>query len=161
MGNLTLSYYTNHILYSVFTAIDMQHDMHCVFLFSKYLYTYPCPVHKISRLRVCGRLNFFFLYMFLANQRFIFVIFSYVAPNRGQPAAKCHPRWQPTRRLAVSCGQGKRHIWTRDCRTTVWHATIEPPCLSIDEKTLLQKLLSYCQNGFASSILSVRDGAEI
>jgi hypothetical protein len=34
---------------------------------------------------------FFFLCMFLGNQRFFFVIFSSVAPHRGQPAAKCHP----------------------------------------------------------------------
>ncbi len=63
---------------------------------------------------------------FLANQRFIFVTFSSAAPHRGQPAAKCHPRWQPTRRLAVSCGLGARRILTRDCRTTAWRATIEP-----------------------------------
>ncbi len=74
---------------------------------------------------------FFFFYMFLANQRFIFVIFSSVAAHRGQPAAKCHPRWQPTRRSAVSCGLGRRWILTRDCRTTVWHATIEPPRLPL------------------------------
>jgi hypothetical protein len=30
--------------------------------------------------------------MFLANQQFIFVILSSVAPHRGQPAAKCHPK---------------------------------------------------------------------
>ncbi len=67
--------------------------------------------------------------MFLANQRFTFIMFFSVAPHRGQPAAKCHPRWQPTRRLAVSCGLGRRRIRTRDCRTTVWHTTIEPPRL--------------------------------
>jgi hypothetical protein len=33
--------------------------------------------------------------MFLGNQQFIFVIFSFVAPHRGQPAAKCHP-WVAT-----------------------------------------------------------------
>ncbi len=70
-----------------------------------------------------------FLNMFLVNQWFIFVIFSSVAPHRGQPAAKCHPRWQPTRRLAFSCGLGRRRIRTRDCRTTVWRAAIEPPRL--------------------------------
>ncbi len=74
--------------------------------------------------------------MFLANQRFIFIIFSAAAPIRGQPAAKCHPRWQPTRRLAVSCGLGRRQIQTRDCRTTVWRATIEPPCLPIEPPCL-------------------------
>jgi hypothetical protein len=42
-----------------------------------------------------------------------FVIFSSVAPHRGQPAAKWHLRWQPTRRLAVSCGLGRRRIQTR------------------------------------------------
>ncbi len=74
--------------------------------------------------------------MFLLNQRFIFVIFSSVAPHRGQPAAKCNPWWQPTRRLAVSCGLGRRRIRTRDCRTTVWHATIEPPCLPTEPPRL-------------------------
>ncbi len=67
--------------------------------------------------------------MFLTNQRFIIVVFSSVAPHRGQPAAKCHTRWQLTRRLAVSCGLWRRQIQTRNCRTTVWDATIEPPCL--------------------------------
>ncbi len=67
--------------------------------------------------------------MFLANQWFIFLIFTSVAPHRGQPAVKCHPRWQPTRRLAVSCGLGRHRIRTRDCRTTVWHATIKLPRL--------------------------------
>jgi hypothetical protein len=56
------------------------------------------------------KFSFFFLFMFLVNQRFIFVIFFSVAPHRGQPAAKCHPRWQPTRRMAVSCGLGRRQI---------------------------------------------------
>ncbi len=63
------------------------------------------------------------------NQWFIFVIFTSVAPHRGQPAAKCHLRWQPIRRLAVSCGLGRHRIRTLDCRTTVWRATIELPCL--------------------------------
>jgi hypothetical protein len=53
----------------------------------------------------------------------------YVGPHRGQPSTKCHPRWQPTRRLAVSCGLGRCWIRTRDCRTTVWCATTEPPHL--------------------------------
>ncbi len=44
------------------------------------------------------------------------VIFSTVAPHRSQPAAKCHPRWQPTKRLTVSCRLGRRRILTRDCR---------------------------------------------
>jgi hypothetical protein len=67
--------------------------------------------------------------MFLVNQWFIFVIFTSVAPHRGQPAAMCHLRWQPIRRLAVSCGLGRHWIRTWDCRTTVWRATIELPCL--------------------------------
>jgi hypothetical protein len=50
-----------------------------------------------------------------------------VVPHRGHPAAKCHLRWQPIRRLAVSCGLGRHRIRTRDCRTTVWRATIELP----------------------------------
>jgi hypothetical protein len=62
--------------------------------------------------------------MFLVNQWFIFVIFTSVAPHRSQPAAKCHLRWQPIRRLAVSCELGRHRIRTWDCRTTVWHATI-------------------------------------
>jgi hypothetical protein len=69
--------------------------------------------------------------MFFANQRLILVLFSSVAPHRGQLAAKCHPRWQLTRRLAVSQGLGRHQIQTRDCRTTVWCATIEPPRLPL------------------------------
>jgi hypothetical protein len=30
--------------------------------------------------------------MFLANHRFMFIIFFSVAPHRGQPAAKYHPK---------------------------------------------------------------------
>jgi hypothetical protein len=37
----------------------------------------------------------------------VYVIFTCVAPHRGQLAAKCNPRWQPTRRLAVSCELGE------------------------------------------------------
>ncbi len=69
---------------------------------------------------------------FLYNFFGVFVIFSSVAPHRGQLAAKCNPRWLPTRRLAVSCGLGRCRIRTRDCRTTVWCATIEPPHLPIE-----------------------------
>jgi hypothetical protein len=72
---------------------------------------------------------FFSLYVFGEPVVHFFLIFSSVAPHRGQPAAKCHPRWQPTRRLAVSCRLGRHQIRTRDCRTTVWCTTIEPPCL--------------------------------
>jgi hypothetical protein len=38
---------------------------------------------------------FLFFKCFLANPQFIFLIFPSVAPHRGQPAAKYHPRWQP------------------------------------------------------------------
>ncbi len=74
-------------------------------------------------------LYIFFFVCFLVNQCSFFVIFSSVAPHRGQPAAMCHPRWQPIRRLADSCGMGRRRIRTRDCRTTVWLSTIELPHL--------------------------------
>jgi hypothetical protein len=72
---------------------------------------------------------FFFFICFWRTSGSFFMIFSSVAPHRGQPPAKCHPRWQPIRRLAVSCGLGRHWIRTQDCRTTVWCATIEPPCL--------------------------------
>ncbi len=49
---------------------------------------------SLTRLIIVGHI-FFFLCMFLGNQRFIFVIFSSVAPHRGQPAAKGHP-WVAT-----------------------------------------------------------------
>ncbi len=75
---------------------------------------------------VCNNL----LYMFFwRTSGPFFTIFSSVAPHRDQPVAKCHPRWQPTRRWAISCGLGRRRIRTRDCRTTVWRTTIEPPRL--------------------------------
>ncbi len=74
----------------------------------------------------------FFLYMFLANQRLISHNFLLCAPHRGQPGAKCHPRRQPTRRLAISCGLGRCRIRTQDCRTTVKPATTEPPCLPLN-----------------------------
>jgi hypothetical protein len=72
---------------------------------------------------------FFFFICFWRTRGSFCVIFSTFVPHRGQPAAKCHPRWQPTRRLAVSCGLGRRRARTQDCRTTAWHATIEPPRL--------------------------------
>ncbi len=50
----------------------------------------------------------FFLICFWRTSDSFFVIFSCIVPDRGQPAAKCHPRWQPTKRLAVSCGLGRR-----------------------------------------------------
>jgi hypothetical protein len=68
---------------------------------------------------------FSFFICFWRTSGSFFVIFSSVALLRDQPAAKCHPRWQPTRRLAVSCGVWRRRIRTRDCRTTVWRSTIE------------------------------------
>ncbi len=71
---------------------------------------------------------YFFGFFLWANGSFL-IIFSSVAPHKGQPAAKCHPRWQPTRRLAVSCGLGRHQIRTQDCRTTVRPGTIESPCL--------------------------------
>ncbi len=72
---------------------------------------------------------FFSLYVFWRTSGPFFTIFSSVAPHRGQPAAKCHPRWQPTRRWTISCGLGRHRIRTRDYRTTVWRTTIEPPRL--------------------------------
>ncbi len=81
---------------------------------------------------------------FFGEPGFIFVIFTSVAPHRSQPAAKYHPRWQPTRRLAVSCGLGRHRIQTRDCRTTVWHATIELPHLPKTKKHIFtSNLLGY------------------
>ncbi len=63
---------------------------------------------------------FFSLYVFWRTSGYLIVIFfSSVTPHRGQPAAKCHPRWQPITRLAVSCGLGRRRIQTQDLRTTV------------------------------------------
>jgi hypothetical protein len=75
---------------------------------------------------------FFSLYVFWRTSGPFFTIFSSLAPHRGQPAAKCHPRWQPARRWAISCGLGRHRIRTRDCRTTVWRTTIEPPLLHHD-----------------------------
>jgi hypothetical protein len=71
-------------------------------------------------------LDFFFFICFWCTSGPFFTSVSSVAPHRGQPAAKYHPRWQPTRRWAISCGLGRRRIRTRDCRTTVWRTTIEP-----------------------------------
>ncbi len=67
---------------------------------------------------------------------FFFDIFFSVASHRGQPAAKCHLRWQPTRGLALSCELGRYWIQTRDCRTTVRRATTEPPCLPTEPPCL-------------------------
>ncbi len=79
----------------------------------------------------------------LANQRFI--SHNFLAFHRGQPAAKCHPRWQPTRRLAVSCGLRRHRIQTQDCRTTVRRATTEPPCLPHWATMLWRQIFSVWQ----------------
>jgi hypothetical protein len=55
----------------------------------------------------------FFYICFMQTSGSFIMIFSSVAPHRGQPAAKCHLRWQPTRWLAVSCGLGRCRIRTR------------------------------------------------
>jgi hypothetical protein len=47
--------------------------------------------------------TFFFFLCFWRTSSSFFVTFSSVTPRRGQPTAKCHPRWQPNSRLAVSC----------------------------------------------------------
>ncbi len=73
---------------------------------------------------------FFFVCFWRTSGSFL-RIFSSVALHRGRLAAKCHLRWQPTRQLSVSCGLGRCRIRTRDCRTTVRHATTEPPCLPL------------------------------
>ncbi len=79
------------------------------------------------------------------NQRFISHNFLLCRPSQRSAPTKCHPRWQPTRRLAVSCGLGRRRILTRDCRTTVRLATTEPPCLATEPPCLLTEppCLSY------------------
>jgi hypothetical protein len=87
-----------------------------------------CSCRHIGLLKCWPDIFFFFICFWRTSGSF-FMIFSSVAPHRGQPPAKCHPRWQPIRRLAVSCGLGRHWIRTQDCRTTVWCATIEPPCL--------------------------------
>jgi hypothetical protein len=95
-----------------------------------------------------GSKNYFFsLYVFWRTKSPFFTIFSSVAPHRGQPVAKYHPRRQPTRRWAISCGLGRRRIWTRDCRTTVWRTTIEPPRIPLNYITttfctVLRKVLN-------------------
>ncbi len=59
----------------------------------------------------------------------VFLVFSSVAPHRGQPAAKCHPRWQTTRRLTDSCGLGRRRIrtqWLQDNSLAFYHWVTTP-----------------------------------
>ncbi len=80
---------------------------------------------------------FFFFIRFLANQESIFFHNFYLCWPSPSPAAKYHPRWQPTRRWAISCGLGIRRIRTRDCRTTVWRTTIEPPRLPLSHHAFL------------------------
>jgi hypothetical protein len=93
--------------------------------FSKCL---PCSVSMLTTSPMLVELVFKGLFIFSIcfwrTSGSFFVIFSSVAPHRGQPAAKCHPTWQRTRRLAVRCGLGRLRIQTRDYRTTVMHITI-------------------------------------
>jgi hypothetical protein len=70
--------------------------------------------------------------MFFGNQRFIFVNFPLLPLTEVNPQPSAIRGWQPTRRLAVSCGLGRCRIRTRDCRTTAWCATIELPRLPIE-----------------------------
>ncbi len=45
--------------------------------------------------------------MFLANHRFIFIIFFSVAPHRGQPAAKYHPKVATHQKIASQLWAGE------------------------------------------------------
>ncbi len=65
----------------------------------------------------------FFFTCFLGNSGSFLIIFSSVAPHRGEHAARCHPRWQPTRRLAVSCGLGRHRFEPR----TAGHQSVMLP----------------------------------
>ncbi len=71
----------------------------------------------------------FFLYMFLANQWFIFVIFSLLPLTEVSPQSSAIPGGNPPGiwQLAVDW------IRTRDCMTTVRCTTIEPPHLPTRE----------------------------
>ncbi len=72
-----------------------------------------CEIAKSGQGQHISKYFFFFICFWRTSCSF-FITFSSVAPHRGQPAAKCHPRWQPTSRLAVSCGLGRHRIRTRD-----------------------------------------------
>ncbi len=112
--------------------------VHFPFIFAcRYGYMLTCVYFH-----ACWQILLFFPLYFFGEPGFIFIIFTSVAPHRGQPAAKCHPMWQPSRRLAVSCGLGRHRIRTRDCRTTVWRATIELPHLPLTN-TLLNVICKH------------------
>ncbi len=73
---------------------------------------------------------FFFLCMFLANQRFIFLIFSSVAPHRGQPAAKCHPKVATNQKIGSQLWAGETpdsNPGLQDISLVCYHWATMPP----------------------------------
>ncbi len=79
--------------------------------------------------------NFFVLNCFWWN-RIPYCLYFPLPPLRGQPTAKCHPRWQPISGQQSTVGWGDCWIQTQDCSFTIWcryqwatTAPIEPPLL--------------------------------
>ncbi len=54
-------------------------------------------------------ISFFSLYVFLRTSGSFLIIFSSVAPHRGQPAAKYHLKWQPTWARSLRRFMGRKH----------------------------------------------------
>ncbi len=101
--------------------------------------------HPTLDWRASSLIWFFFFICFWRTSRSFFLIFSSVVPHRSQHTAKCHPMWQPTRKLAVSCELGRHQIRTRDCRTAARHATTEPPRLPTEPPCLPELSLTWCR----------------
>jgi hypothetical protein len=70
--------------------------------------------------------TFFFFVCFLANQQFIYRNFLLCHPSQRSARSQVTSQVAIQQEIAVSCGLGRRLTRTRDCRTTVWHAIIEP-----------------------------------
>jgi hypothetical protein len=63
-------------------------------------------IHIIYHLTWAKKIFFFFVFFWRTSVHFH--NFSPLLPLTEVSPQKCHPRWQPTRRLAVSCGLGRR-----------------------------------------------------
>ncbi len=69
--------------------------------------------------KTCSTCKFFFLNCFWWN-RSPYCLYFPLPPLRGQPTAKCHPRWQPISGQQFTVGWRDWGIQSQDCSFTIW-----------------------------------------
>jgi hypothetical protein len=73
-----------------------------------------------SLIDIVGASFFFFLLNCFWWNRSPYCLYFPLPPLRGQPTAKCHPRWQPISGQQSIVGWGDCWIQTQDCSFTIW-----------------------------------------